>query len=201
MPELQLVVRAIELGEEYKPLENEVYSVGVHPWLLDRYKITDVQSLPLPVGRLFGIGEFGLDRYRDENFELQVQFVQEIFGFVAHHSITKIVLHCVRAHSDLLHLIKRFNYKGAVLIHDYQGNMEQTQNWLKYNTYFSFSPRSLRKKKQLIELLSFIPPDRACVESDDFTSADFQLFLTELASTQDLNRFNFAAKSFLELDG
>jgi TatD DNase family protein len=130
-------------------------TIGLHPWHLD-------SALNIKKAHKFCrmIGETGLDRsekYKD-CLSLQEKMLHVHFD-VARICRLPIVLHCVRAHSDLLGILKELRYDGKILLHDFSGNIQQMNDYLNYDVYFSF-----RRK---FEILKVAPQDRIFLETDD----------------------------------
>lgn len=132
-------------------------TVGIHPW--DIEKTPDFRNVR---ERCLMIGETGLDRSERHKHNL---IQQEKLLCIHFDAATKfnlpIVLHCVHAHSDLLHVLKELKYSGKILLHDFAGNDQQLNAYLNYDAYFSF-----RRK---FDILKIAPIDRIFLETDDQT--------------------------------
>lgn len=132
-------------------------TVGIHPW--DIEKTPDFRKVR---ERCLMIGETGLDRSErhKKTIAQQEQLLRIHFDTAAKFNLP-IVLHCVRAHSDLLQILKELNYSGKILMHDFAGNFQQMNCYLNYDAYFSF-----RRK---FEVLKIAPRERIFLETDDQT--------------------------------
>jgi TatD DNase family protein len=149
------------------------HSLGIHPWELlapfdeDLYKKRFQQLKQKLNASVLAVGECGLDRRRGFIAEIETQIkVLEWHMDWAIELKKPIVIHCVKAHSDLLKLLKAKKYKGKVLLHDYAGNVETAQEFLAYDCYFSFGQR-LFKNSKAAEVLRFLPLEKLFLETDD----------------------------------
>lgn len=130
-------------------------TVGIHPWNLNKdYDFSKAKK------KCLMIGETGLDRTDQYKDTIEDQKANLIFHFkLAEKFNLPIVVHCVRAHSDLLGILKKINFKGKILLHDFTGNIAQINSYLKYDVYFSF--------RRNFEKLPMIPVSRIFLETDD----------------------------------
>jgi TatD DNase family protein len=156
-------------------------TIGIHPWNLGK-----MPHFNRAAEFCLMIGETGVDRSERHKATLPLQ---KIF-LERHLEAAKIfqlpiVIHCVRAHSDLLKILKDRNYTGKILLHDFSGNMEQLSAYLKFDAYFSF-----RRK---FEILRQAPIERIFLETDD----QEQISLTEIYKQADINELQFE-KNLLE---
>ncbi len=130
-------------------------TIGIHPW--DLHKDYDFSNTN---NKCLMIGETGLDRSDQFKDTIELQKISLLFHFqLAEKFNLPIVIHCVRAHSDLLGILKKINFKGKILLHDFTGNITQINSYLKYDVYFSF--------RRNFEKIPMIPVSRIFLETDD----------------------------------
>lgn len=153
---------------------NGHHSLGIHPWDL---KIPFSKSavkekfflLKSKFHRgILAIGECGLDRRREGIASLENQ--KEVLRW--HMEWAKevkrpLIVHCVKANSDLLELLKEKKYNGKFLIHDYAGNLEEAKAFLSYGSYFSFGKSLFRDDQKQAFILANLPRERIFLETDD----------------------------------
>ena len=142
---------------------------GVHPWYAaglpkDWYETLESFLRRNPDA---GVGEAGLDKVRNIDFARQAEIFHrqlEIAGRLSR----PLALHCVRAWSDLLNILKRsLPAKTRFMIHSYQGSLEMLREFLKLGGYISFSWKSLqRDTEESISLMRAVPLDRLLLETD-----------------------------------
>lgn len=115
------------------------YSVGVHPWHPDKNlmpKVRKYAALPSVVA----IGETGLDKITadtPEGFMLQ----QELFLEHIHLSETigkPLIIHCVKAWDELLHIRKITQPSAPWIIHGFRGKEALAVQLLNTGLYLSF---------------------------------------------------------------
>lgn len=149
-------------------------SLGIHPWDLvnpfdEKNCVKKLEQLKTKLTtKTLAIGECGLDRRREGIASIDKQL--KILGLHldwAQSTKRPVIIHCVRAHSDLLGLLKEKKYKGKILLHDYAGNIGEAQEFLKYDCYFSFGSRLFSHQSHAGEVLTVLPIERLFFETDD----------------------------------
>ncbi len=142
---------------------------GVHPWyaakLPEGWYHTLENFLKRNAGS--GVGEVGLDKARNVDFARQTEVFHrqlEIAGRLSR----PLAIHCVRAWSDLLNVLRRsLSPKTRFMIHSYQGSPQMLKDFLGLGGYISFSWKSLqRDTEESIALMRSVPLDRLLLETD-----------------------------------
>jgi TatD DNase family protein len=149
--------------------ENRYISMGWHPWFIEPYDLFQIRNWleeVAPYQNVLAIGECGLDR----SINIPIEKQSEVFR--VHLSVAKMVekpliIHCVRAYSDLLEIFKKEKYTGKFIFHNFSGNQKQIDSFLKFDTYFSLSKQQMIRKLNLNKSLVQIPPERIFLETDD----------------------------------
>lgn len=146
-------------------------SAGVHPWEVkerdvDFYKERLVKCLQDI--DIVAIGECGIDKTKNiENLELQ----KDVFRMqleLAQELGLPVILHIVRAYSELEHLIKECSLTVPLILHSYRAKATITDQMLKYrNINLSIGSSLCNNTEKLRSLLDFIPTDRLFFETDD----------------------------------
>lgn len=142
---------------------------GVHPWYADKLPADWHGTLESFLKRNpgAGVGEVGLDKARQIDFARQTEVFHrqlEIAGRLAR----PLAIHCVRAWSDLLNMLRRsLSPRARFMIHSYQGSREMLRDLLSLGAYISFSWKSLqRDTEESIALMRNVPLDRLLIETD-----------------------------------
>ena len=185
------------------------HSLGIHPWELvntedviffkDQF-ITLKQSLTPTV---LALGECGLDRRRKNILDISYQ--KEILEWHLDWAIEvqkPIIIHCVKAFSDLLSLLKLKKYKGKLLIHDFSGNLQEAQKLLQFDCFFSFGSSLFKANHHSSFLIQELPKEKIFLETDDqviyeidqiYEKAQFLLNMSsqELENLFEKNLYNF----------
>lgn len=144
------------------------FSAGLHPWDIDLVNpeecIKTIERFAVQKNML-AIGECGLDRIISTDFALQERYFRQQIE-IAEKFLKPLIIHCVRAYSDLMKFKKASKSDLPWIIHGYAGNLDITQSLIRHNFYFSAGERLLKDSRKH-DVLRAIPPDRLFLETDD----------------------------------
>ncbi len=146
------------------------FSIGVHPWYIDELVIDEAIEFVneyVVHEKCMALGEAGLDRSIKTSFNDQLEVFEKQIQMAIDHNIHAVIIHCVRAFPDILNVIKKKNYKGSLIFHDYNGKPEMSAQLLRYNSFFSYGEKLFNKNSGGFKSLSHIPNHRILLESDD----------------------------------
>lgn len=164
---------------DYELIEQHFFSLGIHPWWISEVDKDFVykEIIRLKTHKNFlGMGEIGVDRHRDSNLEEQLKVFEEQMLIARDEEIGAIIFHSVHAFSDISGMVKKINYKGNLFFHDYNGNVETTEQLLQFNAYFCLGFKILDPKTKAAKSLVKIPLDRLFLETDNFDVALQELY-------------------------
>ncbi len=144
-------------------------SIGIHPWqvgdntgdlLSEALNIFDKKN---PVA----IGEIGLDKFRNKAFfENQKEvFIQQI-DYAESHKLP-VVIHCVKAFSELLHILKSNSFTIPFIIHGFSQNIQIARQLMRYEVFFSFGSVLKFGLPKFHNLFREIPDNRVFFETDE----------------------------------
>lgn len=189
----------------------KIYSgFGIHPWFVfeSEKHIIDVSLEKLyeswaTKGQF--IGECGLDIPFSKKNNTSIEYQEQVLE--KHLQISKdlkktIAIHCVKAHERLIPLLKKYHDKDMpVVLHSYSGSSEQLKEYLKLNTWFSFSsiitnPNAKKSIKALMET----PLDRLLFESDAPSQIPFSIKDAKLNEPSYVNLTIDAAVDYLNIE-
>ena len=92
--------------------------VGIHPWFITDSYQSDLECLSDLIrdsgAKIKGIGEIGLDYYRNATNKLDQQACLDFQMQLASQHSLPVSLHCVKAFNDLYNLLRGFDLKGIV---------------------------------------------------------------------------------------
>lgn len=154
-----------EVDEKYE----QPFSAGIHPWHLNSRPLeTDFSKLE-EIAKLkscIAIGETGLDRAIGTSIEVQKMW------FIRHLELAELVkkpviIHCVRAYSDLIQIRKSGKYKTPWIIHGFNENAKVARDLILLNCWLSVGHRLLQDNSKVAASLPKIHIDRIFLESDD----------------------------------
>lgn len=147
----------------YRP--DALYSIGIHPWntpdatpqLISRLE----QEASNP--QIVAIGETGLDRLKGGPLCKQTEL------FETHVTLSErlekpLIIHCVRAWSEMLAVRKRLKPKQPWIIHGFRGNVRLLQQLIDAGVYISF-PFPIPSTRQAV--CEMVPKERLLFETDD----------------------------------
>lgn len=176
------------------------YSIGLHPWYIDEENWQrDIKALETysNLETVLAIGECGLDKICKTDLSLQEEvFVRQI---KLSNEINKpLIIHCVRAHEEILQLLKKQLNKVPVIFHGFNKHIILAEKILAAGHWLSFGTSLLHKDMQ--SAFATIPPDKIFLETDDAlisieniykTAAEIKkISIEELSSQLNKNLFN-----------
>lgn len=157
-----------------------LYSIGIHPWDCQKSKVKSsivqwlngsiVQWLNGSMAQRFkgstAIGECGIDRACGIDFDIQKDvFIKQIE--ISEQYNKPMIIHAVRAHSDIISIRKETKAKMPWIIHGFQGNEQIVNQYLRHNIYLSLGDVLFKNESRAVELLKTIPSERLFLETDD----------------------------------
>jgi TatD DNase family protein len=153
-----------------KEIPEKIYlSAGWHPWDIEDYDLPQIDNSLneiVALKYLLAIGECGLDRSIKISFEKQAE-VFKLHLKTAKEHVKPLIIHCVRAYSDLLQMLMSENFNGKFILHNFNGNRYQIDSILKFDAYFSLGKQLLNPIPRFCESLKYIPVERIFLETDD----------------------------------
>ena len=115
---------------------------------------------------LKAIGECGLDRACDSDFELQREvFIKQIELSEQYHK--PLIIHAVRSYPDIIAIRKETKSNQPWIIHGFNGNEHSAEQLLRHDgIYLSLGDVLFKNEKRAERLLDIIPSDRLFLETD-----------------------------------
>ena len=155
--------------EEVNKIEkNKYYSLGLHPWEVANVNIDKQLSIIeeyAAVSNIIAVGEIGLDKFKSA-FDLQHNvFLKQIQ--IAEKQNKPVIVHCVKAYSELLSVLKEKNISIPVIIHRYSGNKTVAEQLIKFGCYLSFGHELFNTKSKVQKVFNTIPVEHLFLETDD----------------------------------
>jgi TatD DNase family protein len=144
------------------------YSIGLHPWYInDDSRKTDMDSLKewCIHPQVLAIGECGLDKICSTDFSLQqAVFIEQLH--IANEIGKPLILHCVKAYEELLHLLDGHLVSVPVVFHGFsKQSLPLAQKIIRKGYYLSFG-KALQSAK-MRNLLQALPREQIFLETDD----------------------------------
>ena len=151
----QSVIKIVD-GDEVRILE----TVGVHPW-----DVVSGENFQFSPDTTFAIGEVGLDKVHKETFEKQIDVFEEMIRLSETYR-KPMIIHCVRAYSEIIEIRKKTKATMPWVIHGFSSSVETMRQLLRYDMYISLGEMLYRNENQAVEILKSIPLDRLFLETD-----------------------------------
>ncbi|MDR3252799.1 MAG: TatD family hydrolase [Tannerella sp.] len=138
-----LAIASIDLSllksYDFSYTEGVFYSAGIHPWNHDEKLMPTVRTLAA-MPEVIAIGETGLDKlevrkYNDYPRQRKL-FLEHIH--LAEEVAKPMILHCVKAHNDMISIRRELKPKMPWIIHGFRGKQQIAKNLLYEDFYLSF---------------------------------------------------------------
>ena len=132
--------------DTFAPEEGAWYSVGIHPWHISATVTPVVRNEMNVLASLAGhpqvlaIGEAGLDKLADAPMVVQIK----VFEYQARLSVEldkPLVIHLVKAMSELLKLKQQIKPANPWIIHGFRGKATLAEECLRHWFYLSFGEK------------------------------------------------------------
>lgn len=163
--DMESLERTARFAERYSNIHP---AYGIHPWYIRKdFIISDL--LPyLDDGAPVAVGEIGLDFAEDVTTPRELQkrvFVEHIELAISHN--LPVLIHCRRAHNDMLEILKPFAGRVRGIMHSFSGSKEMMMEFLNMGFFISFSGAVTRShaKKYHKNAIS-VPENRILFETD-----------------------------------
>ena len=175
-----------ELQESDLP---NICSLGLHPWFVEKLSWEEswINLANLAKSsQVVAIGECGLDR----NIELPLEVQTSIFKKhieLAEELQKPLVIHCVRAFSELIALKKNTVSSIPWIIHGFNKKAEVFQQLLNHDFYFSFGAAILSDRSPVINAIATIPYGKFLLETDDRTDIKIEQIYDRTAALRQVS--------------
>jgi TatD DNase family protein len=144
------------------------FSIGIHPWFINKNNIEKelfVVEEKLQHKNCFAIGECGLDKKIETDLQLQkIVFIKQIQ--LSEKYKKPLIIHCVKAHQDIIEIKKKLKPKQIWILHGFNKNMQVAEGLLKNGIILSFGTAIIKSEK-LQEVVSKVDISSILLETDD----------------------------------
>lgn len=165
---LQIRVKDFALGER---IENEFEAIGIHPWSINsQTPITIIEQLENHIKQTtpWMLGEIGLDKCITTPLTTQIQFFKAQLRIAQEYKVKKVVIHSVKAYSEVLEILKQEKLDASILLHDFNSTIQMAQHYLKhFKVYFSFGEKLFQPQTKAHKCFQKLPIDKILLETDD----------------------------------
>ena len=157
----------IELAQKY----NEIYcTVGIHPNSTVKSKKEDLLELEQLIkssNKIIGIGETGLDYYRDFDKNLQFFYFEEQIKIAKKFNLP-VIVHTREAEDDTYLILEKYsNINLKFIIHCFSGSIDFATKCSQLGCYISFSGNiTFKNASNIREVCKVIDMNRILIETD-----------------------------------
>lgn len=160
----------VELVSLHSPSAKKpnLYSFGIHPWKIDK-DVNDILAEMDTISRnrrCIAIGECGLDKAIDTDFELQQKIFCEQIQ-IANEVQKPLMIHCVKAFNELTACLKKMNNTVPVIIHGFNNNQNIANDLLKHGYLLSFGKALMDDDSNASEVIKHVGRKNFFLENDD----------------------------------
>lgn len=192
-------------AQDLSPNEPDfLFSAGLHPWHIGNVNVEECfEAIDRAAAQknMLAIGECGLDRSVVIDFALQEWCFKRQIQISKDHR-KPLIIHCVRAYSDLIKYKKENKSDLPWIIHGYRGNFETTSSLIKHDFYFSIGEQLLRDESKQ-DIFRSIPIERLFLETDDrkISIAELYSLATQILKIDENELSQIIASNFKTIFG
>lgn len=152
--------------EEFKKMDQHPFvSMGLHPWYLNEWNYK-LRLLENHIGIIQAVGEIGLDKACKTPIDLQMEVFEEQLELAKKHS-KPVVIHCVKAYSEIIR-IKKHKYQDQVwILHGFNAGKKIAEQLYNAGCYFSFGKFIMIDGTKARSSFDMLPLDRIFFENDE----------------------------------
>ncbi len=146
-------------------------SIGLHPWHLtaqSTQELPEVLDQALTLQNILAIGEAGLDRIIKSPLEEQLPVFRKQIEYSIDYR-KPLIIHCVKAFSEILALRKEYKSATAWIVHGFNGSEELATECVEAGIYISLSQRLFRNPEKARKITGIVPLSWVFAETDDDT--------------------------------
>ena len=126
----------------------KLFSVGIHPAYIKTSSIEEELAIireKLSNKNCLAIGEIGLDKLCETDFELQIDVFERQLQLASEYRFP-VIIHSVRAYQEILHIRKKLKLTIPFIFHGFNKNEQILNQIIAQNCYASFGKNLLYNK-------------------------------------------------------
>ncbi len=163
------------LLELRKQFTNTKIALGLHPCFVSDHQIEHLALLEqtLISEKVSIVGEIGLDKRYLENYPVQKTYFTEQLS-IAQYLKLPVIIHSVRAHTDIIQILKNMDFTQGGIIHAFYGSLEEANQYLTLGFKLGIGGLvTYPKNIKLHKVIKQLPSSAMVLETD---SPDMPLF-------------------------
>lgn len=145
----------------------KLFSVGIHPAYIKTSSIEEELAIireNLSNKNCLAIGEIGLDKLCETDFELQIDVFKHQLQLASEYRFPAII-HSVRAYQEILHIRKKLKLTIPFIFHGFNKNEQILNQIIAQNCYASFG-KNLLYNKNLQIIFAKLSANQFFLEND-----------------------------------
>jgi TatD DNase family protein len=173
--------------QAYEPIPAQLFTCGLHPWYLQNASndFLMLQKIAMQENCI-AIGECGLDKLCATDWQLQIEsFTKQIQ--LANAIQKPLVIHCVRASSEVISLLKKEKNTVPIIIHGFSQNAAILKMYLQENFYISIGGAVANNKSNAHALVANIPTEKLLLETDEDENLQIQEVYAKVAQIKNIS--------------
>jgi TatD DNase family protein len=150
-------------------VKGRLYSIGIHPWYINKTQVEEQLNEikeHLNNDDCVAIGEIGLDKLIDIDYELQKQIFEAQLK-IANTYRKSVIIHSVKTHHDIISIKNKVNPNLNLAFHGFNNNYKIAEFLIKNNSWFSFGPTLLNEKSNAYSVIKKLDVEKIFLETDD----------------------------------
>lgn len=154
------ILNTYPLSADLEETEDIYYSCGIHPWYMDdaEKQLRRLREI-LSDGKIVAVGEAGLDKLKGAGWEEQIYYFRKQVELAIEFQLP-LIIHCVKAWDELIHLYKEYHPANTWIVHGFRGKPQQAEQLLQIGINLSIGEHFNEETIQLI------PSDKLFIETD-----------------------------------
>jgi len=180
--EVETILTNMVTAETEDLIDDQQCSVGIHPRTIDDTVDEDlflVRELAADA-TVVAIGECGLDRNCSVAWPDQMRVFEDQISISELHC-KPIIVHCVRAHADVITLHRDIDAVQPWVLHGFNKGGDTLERVIEAGLYVSFGAAIMQSDSPAVEALRVVPADRFFLETDDQTEHDIRAIYARAA--------------------
>lgn len=145
----------------------KLFSVGIHPAYIKTSLIEEELEIireNLSNKNCLAIGEIGLDKLCETDFELQIDVFERQLQLASEYRFP-VIIHSVRAYQEILHIRKKLKLTIPFIFHGFNKNEQILNQIIAQNCYASFG-KNLLYNKNLQIIFAKLSANQFFLEND-----------------------------------
>ncbi|MBC7389046.1 MAG: TatD family hydrolase [Opitutaceae bacterium] len=153
------------IGKDQVP-ESGYFTAGIHPWFFENIEQQFAELKQISQHKkCIAIGECGLDKLKGADIKIQIEVFKNHLQ-LAETMSKPLIIHCVKAHNDLLEIKKKSGSTMPWVVHGFNQNPTIALRLIDHGFYFSLGKSLLHTESNSCKVLNQIPPERLFLETD-----------------------------------